>query len=138
MNNKTLLRKLKDTQIEERLRPIEQYLKEMEEGGRDLYRRFYWESAQALENSKGVTRAKAELNRQGYLVFGGISYNIAHQIACVAAGEPIRTPQMEMVSRKIVRENRKLKANRKKSSRLAGQKPHKVREKRAYNEAGQY
>ena len=95
MNRTVLRRRLTGINIEDRVPIIQEYLQELPESEVQKYKDFYYASLQALKQNQGVTRAERELSRGSYLIFG-IKYSTLHQIACVAANQPVRTPKMEM------------------------------------------
>lgn len=102
MNISNLIKKLKKKELQERVPIIAEYLNNgINPIEKKRYAEFYNLSLEALKRNKSVTRAEEELLRLGYLSGGIYSYNLVHQIACVAVGEDIRTPSIEMKENKI-------------------------------------
>jgi hypothetical protein len=135
MNRTELRKRLTGVSIEDRVPIIEEYFQELSEKEIEKYKKFYESSLQALKQSKGVTKAKNNLENNGYLdPFGRIHYSTLHQMACVAAGQEIRTPSMEMESNGV-KTKQTLRKNRQGKSvgRLMEQKPAKIKvSKRRY------
>ncbi len=139
MNRHNLRKKLKGVSIEDRYPIIEEYLESVDEIERQRYREFFPDSIQALQKHQSVTRAETELSPK-YPELNGNSYYLIHQVACVEAKQPLRTPLDELKKRNIQRKQTRLKSKRieRKTGILADKTPTKVARKKAPREHKQY
>ena len=131
MNRTELRRRLTGVSIEKRVPIIQEYFQELPKEELQRYRKFYETSVKTLRQCRGVTKAKNILENNGSLdPFGRIHYSTLHQMACIAAGQPIKTPQTEMKDNGVKIKHHQKRRNLyhgKSIGRLAEQKPAKVR-----------
>jgi hypothetical protein len=95
MKRKDLLTRLRETDdLKGKVPVFKEYLQDLTKEERKAIAKFLPASIQALKKERAVTKAGLSLKEEGYMF--GFPYYICHEMACVAAGEPIRSPQTDL------------------------------------------
>ena len=96
-----ILKMLRGASPAEKTRIIEVYLEENPEK-KQIYARLYAHAHEALQQSTRVTDAMGELVRRGLLSpdMSQSEFATRYQMACIAAGEEIRTPVKDLPERR--------------------------------------
>lgn len=77
-------------------RKVTTLYKNLTESELDYYRRFLPKAREAIDRNRTVSEAQQYLERRGDFPFSDGLFSINYQIACLASGEEVKTPQREL------------------------------------------